>query len=263
MAWNGVPRIGTPASTARFASRSGVWPPNWITTPAGCSTLDDVEHVLDRERLEVQPVGRVVVGRHRLRVAVHHDRRVAERAERHRGVHAAVVELEALADAVRAGAEDQHARPVVVDRLVLVLVRRVAVAGAGLDLGGARVDRLVDRHARPRGARARTSASGAPSRFASHESPRPCRFARRHSAGVSAAEPGARPAPPRPRPCGPARAGTRCARRPRRRAPRASPRPAAAPGWCRSDPRTARRPAPSGAAACRARASASPCRTPR
>ena len=38
MAWNGVPRIGTPASISRFASRSGVWPPNWITTPAGCST---------------------------------------------------------------------------------------------------------------------------------------------------------------------------------------------------------------------------------
>ena len=37
MAWNGVPRIGTPASIRRFASRSGVWPPNWITTPAGCS----------------------------------------------------------------------------------------------------------------------------------------------------------------------------------------------------------------------------------
>ena len=71
-----------------------------------------------------------------------------------RGVDAAVVELEPLADAVRAGAEDQHARPVVVDRLVLVLVGRVAVAGARLDLGGARVDRLVDRHARRRPMRA-------------------------------------------------------------------------------------------------------------
>ena len=45
--------------------------------------LDDLEHVLDRERLEVQAVGGVVVGGDRLRVAVHHDRRVAQRAQRH------------------------------------------------------------------------------------------------------------------------------------------------------------------------------------
>ena len=32
-----VPRIGTPASISRRASRSGVWPPNCTTTPTGCS----------------------------------------------------------------------------------------------------------------------------------------------------------------------------------------------------------------------------------
>ena len=35
---------------------------------------DHIEHVLARERLEIQPVARVVVRRHRLGVAVHHDR---------------------------------------------------------------------------------------------------------------------------------------------------------------------------------------------
>ena len=68
----------------------------------------DREHVLERERLEVQPVGRVVVGRHRLGVAVDHDRLDALLAERHRRVDAAVVELDALADPVRAAAEDHH-----------------------------------------------------------------------------------------------------------------------------------------------------------
>ena len=49
-------------------------------TPAGPGALalglDDLEDVLDGERLEVEPVGGVVVGRDGLRVAVDHDRLV-------------------------------------------------------------------------------------------------------------------------------------------------------------------------------------------
>ena len=76
----------------------------------GLLDLDDRQHVLERQRLEVQPVRRVVVGRDRLRVAVDHHRVAAGLAHGHRRVHAAVVELDALADPVRAGAEDHHAR---------------------------------------------------------------------------------------------------------------------------------------------------------
>ena len=72
--------------------------------------IADGEHLLGGKRLEVEPVGGVVVGRDRLRVAVDHHRLVAERAERLRRMHAAVVELDPLADAVRAGAEDDDAR---------------------------------------------------------------------------------------------------------------------------------------------------------
>ena len=68
----------------------------------GLLDLDDAEHVLERQRLEVQAVGGVVVGRDRLRVAVDHHRVAAGLADGHRRVHAAVVELDALADAVRA-----------------------------------------------------------------------------------------------------------------------------------------------------------------
>ncbi len=39
----------------------------------GALGVVDLEHVLEGERLEVQPVGGVVVGRHRLGVAVDHD----------------------------------------------------------------------------------------------------------------------------------------------------------------------------------------------
>ena len=68
--------------------------------------LDHRHHVLERERLEVQPIGRVVVGRHGLRVAVDHDRLEAFFVQREGRVTAAVVELDALADPVRAAAED-------------------------------------------------------------------------------------------------------------------------------------------------------------
>src|SRR5947207_2975490 len=68
------------------------------------------EHFLQPERLEVEPVGRVVVGGDGLGVAVDHHRLVAECTEALRRMHAAVVELDSLADAVRAGAEDDDAR---------------------------------------------------------------------------------------------------------------------------------------------------------
>ena len=77
----------------------------------GLLALDDGEHVLERQRLEVEPIDGVVVGRHRLRVAVHHDRLVAAVAQGERRVTAAVVELDALADPVRSAAENDDLRP--------------------------------------------------------------------------------------------------------------------------------------------------------
>jgi hypothetical protein len=71
----------------------------------------DLEHVLEGERLEVETAARVVVGGHRLGVAVDHDRVVARVAQGEGGVHAGVVELDALTDPVRARAEDEHGRP--------------------------------------------------------------------------------------------------------------------------------------------------------
>ena len=68
--------------------------------------LDHRHHVLERQRLEVEAVGGVVVGRHRLGIAVHHHRLEAFLAEAEHGMTAAVVELDALADAVRTAAED-------------------------------------------------------------------------------------------------------------------------------------------------------------
>ena len=44
--------------------------------------VDDLQHVLERQRLEVEAIRRVVVGRHRLRIAVDHDRFEAGFSER-------------------------------------------------------------------------------------------------------------------------------------------------------------------------------------
>ena len=66
----------------------------------------NLEHVFEAHRFEVELVGSVVVGRNGFRVAVHHDGFVAHLAESHGGVAAAVVEFDALADSVRATAEN-------------------------------------------------------------------------------------------------------------------------------------------------------------
>jgi hypothetical protein len=70
----------------------------------------DGEHGCGVERLEVEAVARVVVGRYRLGIRVDHDRLVAERPECLCRVDAAVVELDSLADAVRPAADDDDAR---------------------------------------------------------------------------------------------------------------------------------------------------------
>ena len=104
-----------------------------------------LEHVLEGERLEVEPAARVVVGRDRLGVAVDHHRVVAGVAQGEAGVHAGVVELDALADPVGAGAEDEHRRALARGDLVLLVVGAVVVRRQRGELGRAGVDRLVDR----------------------------------------------------------------------------------------------------------------------
>src|SRR3972149_4430742 len=79
--------------------------PRIFTPPPRPLLLDHVHHVLERERLEVQPVGGVVVGRDRLGVAVDHDRLEPLLLEGEGGGATAGVELDALPDAVGAAAE--------------------------------------------------------------------------------------------------------------------------------------------------------------
>ena len=100
----------------------------------------DGEDVLQGQGLEVELVGGVVVGGDRLRVAVDDDGLEAQLLQGLCRVDAAVVELNTLADAVRAAAEDHDLRLVRAD---LVVVRRV-VGGVvvGAVLGAADMDRV-------------------------------------------------------------------------------------------------------------------------
>ena len=109
---------------------------------AGLFPVHDLEHVLERQRLEIEPVGGVVVGRDRLRIAVDHDGLETRFAERESGMHATVVELDALADPVRPAAEDHDLVGVRRVRFALLLVGRIHVRGVACELGRATVDAL-------------------------------------------------------------------------------------------------------------------------
>ena len=122
-----------------------------VQAAVGLFTREDLGDVLGGERLEIEPVRGVVVGRHRLRIAVDHDGLVPGIAQGERGMAAAIVELDALADAVRPAAEDGDLGAVGGLRLVggrareRRLVGRVHVGGGRGELGRAGVDALEDR----------------------------------------------------------------------------------------------------------------------
>jgi hypothetical protein len=106
--------------------------------------LVDLKDVFEGQRFEVEAAARVVVGGDGLWVAVDHDRVVAGITQRETGVHAGVVELDALTDPVGAGAEDDDSRPLPWRDLGLLVVRRVVVRGLGGELGRTGVDGLED-----------------------------------------------------------------------------------------------------------------------
>jgi len=123
---------------------SGVCPPYCTITPVGFS-LSDLQHVFECERLEVQAVGRVVVGGDGLGIAVDHDGLVAVLAHGQRRVHAAVVEFDALADAVGPAAEHHDLLLAGRRGFALLVVARIHVGGAGREFTGAGIDPLVHR----------------------------------------------------------------------------------------------------------------------
>jgi hypothetical protein len=106
-----------------------------------------MQHILQRERLEKKFVARVVIGRDGFGIGIDHQSFKPVFLQGERGVDAAIIKLNALADAVRAAAQDHHLAfraggPFV----VAAIVGRVIVRRVGLELGGAGVHQAVARH---------------------------------------------------------------------------------------------------------------------
>ena len=112
---------------------------------AGCLLrLVNLHDVLEGQRLEVQAVRDVVVGRDGLRVAVDHDGLVPL-SQGHRRVDAGVVELDPLTNAVGARSQDDDRLTLARGHLGLHVVGGVVVGRARGELSGAGVHGLVDR----------------------------------------------------------------------------------------------------------------------
>ena len=110
----------------------------------------DLENILEGQRFEVEPIGGVVVGGHRLGIAVDHHRLEPGLTQRRRGVHAAVVELDPLPDAIGTRAENEHLRPLGLWRDLgfgggIELVTAVVIRRLGLELRRTGVDGLEHR----------------------------------------------------------------------------------------------------------------------
>ncbi len=97
------------------------------------------QHIFESERFEVQPVAGVVIGRDRLRIAVDHDGFVIVIAERKRRMAAAVIELDALANAVRPAAQNNDFASRRRRGFIFLFVGGVEVRRIAIELGRAGV----------------------------------------------------------------------------------------------------------------------------
>ena len=108
--------------------------------------FDDLPQMFPEDRLKIELVGHVKVGRHGLRVTVDHDGFITAFLDGQQPVHAAIVEFDALPDTVGTAAE--------YDDLFLVcylafvdtttLESAVEIRGLGLELSRAGVHHFVD-----------------------------------------------------------------------------------------------------------------------
>ncbi len=102
-------------------------------------------HVFEGQRLKVETVASVVVGRDSLWIAVDHDGLEAVITQCKRRMAAAIVKLDALTDAVRPAAEDHNFFAIGRRGLVFFFVGRVQVWREAFELAGAGVNALVYR----------------------------------------------------------------------------------------------------------------------
>ena len=104
-----------------------------------------VHHVFRRERLEIQAIGGIEVGGNGFRVVVDDDGIKARALERPDAVHRAIVKLDALADADRAGTQHDDGLAAAVLRFGRRAVGAVKIRADGLELAAAGIDHAEGR----------------------------------------------------------------------------------------------------------------------
>ena len=106
--------------------------------------LVNVEDVFEGKRLEEQFVARVVVGGDGFGVGIDHQGFEPVFAKGESGVHAAVVEFDALPDTIWPAAEDHYFLLVGgADFVIPAIIGRIVIRGVGLELGGAGIHEAV------------------------------------------------------------------------------------------------------------------------
>ena len=139
-----VPIIGAPRLFERQGELERRLAAELDDDARGLFPVDDLEHVFERQGFKIKPVARIVVRAHRLGVAVHHDGLEARFRQRHHGVNAAVIELDALPDAVGAAAQDDDFLTRSRRGLVFLLIGGIEIRRMGLELRGTGIHLLVD-----------------------------------------------------------------------------------------------------------------------
>src|SRR6266516_6242476 len=93
----------------------------------GFFLIVNIEHVLKRKRLKIKFVAGIVIGRNRFRIGVNHDGFETELAQGEGGVDAAIIEFDALANAVGPATENHDFALTAFAALVLASVGGVVI----------------------------------------------------------------------------------------------------------------------------------------
>ena len=107
--------------------------------------VNDLQHILEGDRLEKESVRGVVIGGDRLGIAIDHDGFVAVFTHGQCCVDTTVVKLNALPDTIGPAAQHHNLASISGSRLTLFLIGGVHISGGSRKLGGAGIHAFVDR----------------------------------------------------------------------------------------------------------------------
>ena len=111
-----------------------------------CFRFDHIHYIFLRQWFEVQAIRGVVVGRHRFRIAVDHDRFETCIAESKTRVYTAVVKFDSLTNAIWPTTQNNYFGLRRVMDFILVFVRRVVVRSLSSKLGTACINCFIRRN---------------------------------------------------------------------------------------------------------------------